>query len=77
MTTNFQIGQIVKINSNLTRHNKIAHGMRVGDLMEIGEIDTVKQRATVIRLNEVIGWDGTPFRCRWTIKLSALSALSV
>ena len=75
MTTNFQIGQIVKINSNLTRHNKIAHGMQVGDLMEIGEIDIVKQRATVIRLNEVVvGGNGNTFRPRFTIKLSALSA---
>jgi hypothetical protein len=73
-TVNFQIGQIVKINSNLTRHNKIAHSMKVGDLMEIGEIDTVKQRATVIRLDEVVGGEGNTFRPRFTIKLSALSA---
>lgn len=75
--SNFQIGQLVKINSKLTRHNKIAHGLNENQVVEIAEIDTNKNRASILRLEESTStWDGSKFRCRFTIKLEALSNLS-
>jgi hypothetical protein len=40
-----EVGQIVKINKNLTRHNIIAHSLEKGDIVKIIEIDLIKQRA--------------------------------
>jgi hypothetical protein len=75
--SNFQIGQLVKINSKLTRHNKIAHGLNESQIVEIMEIDNNKNKATVLILRESTSTlDGSKFRCRYTIKLEALDNLN-
>ena len=42
-----KIGQLVKINKNLTRYNKEAHGFNEGDLVRIISINNTKNRAIV------------------------------
>ena len=59
-----EVGQIVKINKNLTRHNIIAHSLKKGDIVKIIEIDLIKQRAII-----------EDDRGNWSIKLTALDSI--
>jgi hypothetical protein len=61
----FKVNQIVKINKNLTYHNKIAHGLKINDIVKIVKIDEIKQRALIKDQNG-----------EWSIKLIALDKLN-
>ena len=59
-----EVNQLVKINQNLTYHNKIAHGLKMNDVVTIVEIDEIKQRALIKDKNG-----------EWSIKLVALDPI--
>jgi transcription antitermination factor NusG len=43
----FKVGDKVRLNKNITRYDKEAHGFEVGQEAEIMSIDTEKQRAQI------------------------------
>jgi hypothetical protein len=47
LNEDLKVGDKVKINKNITRFDKEAHGFKVGQEAEIMSIDTEKQRARI------------------------------
>ena len=47
LNENFKVGDKVKINKNMTRFDKEAHGFEIGQESEITAIDNEKQRAKI------------------------------